>query len=52
MADYFRSGASQPEEFEVGLHKTFETVAGHDIGQFPGLDSDKKVLAVQASSAN
>ncbi|KAG1347452.1 hypothetical protein COCNU_06G012810 [Cocos nucifera] len=44
IADYFQSGGSQPDDFAVGLHDEFHAVAGHDIGQFPGMKSEKQVL--------
>jgi len=50
MVDYFQSGGAQAEEFEIGLHETFKAVDGHDIDQFDGLDSENKVLTVQASA--
>lgn len=52
MADYFQSGGSPAEEFEIGLHETFRAVAGHDIGQFHGLDSEDNTPALQASGAS
>ncbi|KAJ4719689.1 FAD/NAD(P)-binding oxidoreductase family protein [Melia azedarach] len=39
IADYLESGGVHPEEFAVGLHNEFCTLEGHDIGQFPGLES-------------
>lgn len=43
IADYFQSVGTNPDEFAVGLHKEFQPLKGHDIGQFPGLDSDKQI---------
>ncbi|KAG6481675.1 hypothetical protein ZIOFF_058294 [Zingiber officinale] len=43
MADYFKSGGTQSDEFAIGLNNTFQAIAGHDIGQFPGLESEKQV---------
>lgn len=48
MANYFQSDDAQPDEFAVGLHEKFRPVGGHDIGQFPGLDSQRQVLEAQA----
>ncbi|KAJ7973501.1 FAD/NAD(P)-binding oxidoreductase family protein [Quillaja saponaria] len=48
IADYFQSGGAPAEEFAVGLHKDFQPLEGHDIGQFPGLESEKKMNEVQA----
>ncbi|PQP93263.1 uncharacterized protein Pyn_22789 [Prunus yedoensis var. nudiflora] len=39
MADYFQSSGGRPEEFAVGLRNEFQPLRGHDIGQFPGLES-------------
>ncbi|OMO96283.1 hypothetical protein COLO4_15380 [Corchorus olitorius] len=39
IADYLQSGGASPEEFAVGLEKEFQPIQGHDIGQFPGMDS-------------
>ncbi|GAY56015.1 hypothetical protein CUMW_168570 [Citrus unshiu] len=36
IADYLGSGGVRPEEFAVGLHNEFQSLEGHDIGQFPG----------------
>ncbi|KAH9659269.1 hypothetical protein KPL70_023791 [Citrus sinensis] len=41
IADYLGSGVC-PEEFAVSLHKDFQSLEGHDIGQFPGLESMEK----------
>lgn len=49
MADYFQSGESQPEKFEVGLHEKYEAIDGHHIGQFNDLDSENK-LAVKETA--
>ncbi|XP_074571391.1 uncharacterized protein LOC141827942 [Curcuma longa] len=43
MADYFKSGGTQSDEFAIGLNSTFQAIAGQDIGQFPGLKSEKQV---------
>ncbi|XP_064975746.1 uncharacterized protein LOC135618631 isoform X2 [Musa acuminata AAA Group] len=43
MADYFQSGGTQPDEFAIGLNNPFHAIAGHDIGQFPGLKSGEQV---------
>ncbi|KDO41680.1 hypothetical protein CISIN_1g0437172mg, partial [Citrus sinensis] len=52
IADYLGSGGVRPEEFAVGLHNEFQLLEGHDIGQFPGLESVKKeqVQAYQLTS--
>lgn len=42
-ADYLKSGGSRPDEFSVGLQNEFQQLQGHDIGQFPGLESGKDV---------
>lgn len=44
IADYFRSGTGsvRSEEFAVGLHNEFQPIQGHDIGQFPGLGTEKQ----------
>ncbi|TXG65987.1 hypothetical protein EZV62_007262 [Acer yangbiense] len=39
IAEYIQSGGVDPEEFAVGLHHEFRPLEGHDIGQFPGLES-------------
>ncbi|XP_042420912.1 renalase-like [Zingiber officinale] len=43
MADYFKSGGTRSDEFAIGLNSTFQAIAGHDIGQFPGLEYEKQV---------
>lgn len=48
IADYFQTGASWPDEFAVGLHKEFQPLEGHDIGQFLGLRSKKEIQEAQA----
>ncbi|KAK4596501.1 hypothetical protein RGQ29_014516 [Quercus rubra] len=48
MADYFQSGGDRPEEFAVGLMNEFRPLGGHDIGQFPGLESEKQTNEAQA----
>ncbi|KAE8805518.1 hypothetical protein D1007_18446 [Hordeum vulgare] len=45
VADYFASGGERPEEFAIGLDDSLNRVEGHDIGQFPGLDSQKPQVA-------
>ncbi|KAL6847271.1 hypothetical protein ACP4OV_023124 [Aristida adscensionis] len=39
IADYFAGQGERPEEFAIGLHENLNRVEGHDIGQFPGLES-------------
>ncbi|KAK0602550.1 hypothetical protein LWI29_034648 [Acer saccharum] len=39
IAEYIQSGGVDPEEFAVGLYDEFRPLEGHDIGQFPGLES-------------
>lgn len=39
IADYFQSGGTCPDDFAAGLHSHFQPIIGHDIGQFPGLES-------------
>lgn len=51
LADYFQSDGAQPDDFAVGLHDAFHAVAGHDIGQFPGLKSEEQVLEPQTCTA-
>ncbi|KAF3789005.1 hypothetical protein EJ110_NYTH19808 [Nymphaea thermarum] len=46
IADFIQSGGAQPEDFAVGLHDEFHPIKGHDIGQFPGLDTKEEVSAV------
>lgn len=48
IADYFQSGGAQSDEFAVGLHKEFQPLEGHDIGQFPGLESKEVANEAQA----
>jgi hypothetical protein len=45
IADYFASCGEQPEEFALGLDDSLNRLEGHDIGQFPGLDSQKPRVA-------
>ncbi|CAL4891237.1 unnamed protein product [Urochloa decumbens] len=45
IANYFASNGERPEEFAIGLHENLNQVEGHDIGQFPGLDSQKPQVA-------
>ena len=44
IADYFKSGGARPNEFAVGLHNEFQPLRGHDIGQFPGLESKEQTV--------
>lgn len=39
MADYFQNRGAEPDEFAIGLQNEFEPLSGHDIGQFPGIES-------------
>ncbi|CAN4111305.1 unnamed protein product [Withania somnifera] len=39
IADYFEQGGPCTDEFAVGLHDEYKPLEGHDIGQFPGLES-------------
>lgn len=48
IADYFQSGGARPEEFSVGLMNEFQPLKGHDIGQFPGLESEKQTNEAHA----
>ncbi|XP_058224664.1 uncharacterized protein LOC131333881 [Rhododendron vialii] len=48
IADYFQSGGTRPGEFAVGLHNEFQPLAGHDIGQFPGLELKEQTVEAQA----
>ena len=48
MADYFQSDWARPEEFAVGLMNECRPLEGHDIGQFPGLESKKQTNEAQA----
>ncbi|KAJ4782862.1 FAD/NAD(P)-binding oxidoreductase family protein [Rhynchospora pubera] len=41
IADYFENGGSNPNQFAIGLEETFQEVHGHDIGQFPGMNSQE-----------
>lgn len=53
IADFLRSGGVNPEEFAIGLQNEFRPLEGHDIGQFPGLDSvaeEDKVDAYQLTT--
>lgn len=43
IADYFQSGGTSPDEFAVGLHDEFKPLNEHDIGEFPGLGSEKQI---------
>lgn len=42
IADYLQSDEACPEEFAVGLEKEFQAIQGHDIGQFPGVESSRQ----------
>lgn len=46
-ADYLKSGGSRPDEFAAGLHNDFKPLQGHDIGQFPGLESSNDIHEAQ-----
>ncbi|XP_038890990.1 renalase isoform X1 [Benincasa hispida] len=48
IADYFQSGVERSEEFAVGLHNEFQPIQGHDIGQFPGLGTEKQAESALA----
>ncbi|CAI9102684.1 OLC1v1000986C1 [Oldenlandia corymbosa var. corymbosa] len=48
IADYFQNGWMRPDEFAVGLGSEFQPLKGHDIGQFPGLQSEEQVNDAQA----
>lgn len=48
IADYFQSGVERSEEFAVGLHDEFQPIQGHDIGQFPGLGTEKQAESTLA----
>ncbi|KAF7817820.1 FAD/NAD(P)-binding oxidoreductase family protein [Senna tora] len=41
IADYFQNGGAHPSEFAVGLEQEFQPLQGHDIGQFPGLETQQ-----------
>lgn len=43
IADYLQSGGAHSDDFAIGLHDEFQPILGHDIGQFPGLDSENMV---------
>ncbi|KAI3725716.1 hypothetical protein L1987_65508 [Smallanthus sonchifolius] len=47
IADFLKSGGLRPDEFSVGLHKDFHPLQGHDIGQFPGLESNKDICEAE-----
>ncbi|KAI7737404.1 hypothetical protein M8C21_016378 [Ambrosia artemisiifolia] len=47
IADFLKSGGSRPDEFAVGLHEDFHPLQGHDIGQFPGLESNKDICEAE-----
>ncbi|KAM1052110.1 uncharacterized protein LOC126619242 [Malus sylvestris] len=48
IADYFQSSGDRPEEFAVGLRNEFQNLKGHDIGQFPGMESETQTATEQA----
>ncbi|GMH10257.1 hypothetical protein Nepgr_012098 [Nepenthes gracilis] len=48
IADYFQSGGARPDDFSVGLHTEFQQLHGFDIGQFPGLNPEKRIDNSQA----
>ncbi|KAK7337918.1 hypothetical protein VNO77_18509 [Canavalia gladiata] len=48
IADYFQSPGADHGEFAVGLNHEFQPLEGHDIGQFPGLGSEKMINESQA----
>ncbi|XP_027350395.1 uncharacterized protein LOC113861635 isoform X1 [Abrus precatorius] len=48
IADYFQSPEIDRAEFAVGLNQEFQPLEGHDIGQFPGLESEIKMNEDQA----
>lgn len=43
IGDYFQSGGTSPDDFAVGLQNEFKPLEGHDIGEFPGLGSEKQI---------
>ncbi|CAN6439463.1 unnamed protein product [Victoria cruziana] len=45
IADFIQSDGAQPEDFAVGLHDELHPIKGHDIGQFPGLDTKEEASA-------
>lgn len=47
IADYLQSRGAQPDDFAVGLHDEFQSIDGHDIGQFPGLEYKEQVAEMQ-----
>ncbi|WMV11719.1 hypothetical protein MTR67_005104 [Solanum verrucosum] len=48
IADYFEQGGPCSDEFAVGLHDEYKPLEGHDIGQFPGLESIDQITNVPA----
>lgn len=48
IADYFQSGGTRPDEFAVGLQEEFHRLEGHDIGQFPSLESTEQTSGAQS----
>lgn len=42
IADFFLNQGINPDEFAVGLHSEFHPLKGHDIGQFPGTESEEQ----------
>ncbi|CAL0301811.1 unnamed protein product [Lupinus luteus] len=47
IAEYFQSPGAEAGEFAVGLNHEFQSLEGHDIGQFPGLGSEEKMTETQ-----
>ncbi|XP_059312287.1 uncharacterized protein LOC132063652 [Lycium ferocissimum] len=48
IADYFEQGGPCSDEFAVGLHDEYKPLEGHDIGQFPGLESADQTINAPA----
>ncbi|KAK6911369.1 hypothetical protein RJ641_023462 [Dillenia turbinata] len=46
IADFFQGSGARPDEFAVGLHNDFRPLEGHDIGQFPGLETKEQTNLV------
>ena len=42
IADYFQNSDLDPDKFSVGLETEFQPLKGYDIGQFPGMEPEKK----------
>lgn len=47
IADFLQKMEANPEEFAIGLHDRLSPLAGHDIGQFPGLTLAGEAKAYQ-----